>query len=342
MNARTVTIVGAGSWGTTLAIRLARRTAKLRTGRVILYEFFPDVAREMKHRRTNRLFLPGFRFPRSLEISNNLKDCVRQSGLLFNAVPTQFIRNVWSTLDPGADIWRDQCLVNVSKGIEIKTGRTISQLFRELIPSLDQTRYAVLSGPSHAEEVIRDIPTAAVVAGSGTLPKQIQQFVSDRTFRLYTNEDVIGVEMGGALKNCIAIAAGICVGLGFGDNTLAAILTRGLAEITRLGVACGARRDTFAGLAGLGDLVVTCASRHSRNRRFGELLAGGRSRQWIEKNHRFVAEGVATSTAAVRLARRERVEIPIIEEVHRILYRRKSVRRAVESLLARPFRMERV
>lgn len=337
-----IAVIGAGSWGTTFAIRLAMRC--LSRPSVILYEFFPDVARDLQKHRENRLFLPGFRFPKSLTVSNSLSDAIQKSDVIFNAVPTQFIRGVYQPLltEGHQQIWRGKTLTNLSKGIEIQSGQTISQLFAHLFPDLSKRQYAVLSGPSHAEEVIRNIPTAAVVAGHPSVALQIQKLAADQRFRLYTNQDVIGVELAGALKNCIAIAAGICVGLGFGDNTLAAIITRGLAEISRLGVALGARRETFAGLAGLGDLVVTCGSRHSRNRRFGELLAKGRSPAWIARHHRFVAEGVATSKAAVRLADRARVEIPIIREVHRIIDQGKSVRQAVESLLTRPIRPERI
>ncbi len=337
-----ITVVGAGSWGTTFAIRLARRSGARQP--VTLYEYFPDIAKDIQKRRENRLFLPGVPFPKSLAISNDLEECVRSSEIIFNAVPTQFIRNVYQPLtSPEMEkLWNGKNLVNLSKGIEIKTGKTISQLFRELFPGLTRRHYAVLSGPSHAEEVILDIPTAAVVAGPNPLAGRIQKLVSDTRFRLYTNQDVLGVELSAALKNCIAIAAGICVGMGFGDNTLAAMMTRGLAEISRLGVALGARRETFAGLAGLGDLIVTCGSRHSRNRRFGELLAKGHSPESIQQTHRFVAEGVATSKAAVRLARIARVEIPIIREVYNIIYRGKGVRRAVVSLLTRPIRPERI
>lgn len=338
----TISVIGAGAWGTTFAIRMARLKSRARA--ITLYEYFPDVARDLKKRRVNRLFMPGFRFPPSLAVSNDLAECVRASDIVFNAVPTQFIRGVYKPLSVPASngIWRGKKLVNLSKGIEIKSGNPISQVFRELFPDLGRSQYAVLSGPSHAEEVILNIPTAAVIAAPRPLATGIQHLVSDARFRLYTTDDILGVELAGALKNCIAVAAGICAGLGFGDNTLAAIMTRGLAEISRLGVALGARRETFAGLAGLGDLIVTGGSRHSRNRRFGELLAKGNSPESIARKYRFVAEGVATSKAAVHLAKKARVEIPITREVYNIVYTGKSVRRAVESLLARPIRPERL
>lgn len=336
-----VSVIGAGSWGTTFAVRLAQ----LGRGRTVtLYEHFPDIAKDIQKRRVNRLFLPGVKLPPTLAVSNDLALCIREAEIVFNAVPTQFIRPVYGSLADSKNpaIWRGKTLVNLSKGIEIKTGKPISRLFQELFPRLGRRQYVVLSGPSHAEEVILGIPTAVVAAGPKAAAERIQKLVADRRFRLYTNPDVVGVELAAALKNCIAIAAGICVGSGFGDNTLAAIITRGLAEIARLGVALGARRETFAGLAGLGDLVVTCGSRHSRNRRFGELLASGQTSQHIIKTHRFVAEGVATSKAAVRIAKKTGVEIPIIQEVYNIIYKGKAVRRAVESLLARPIRPERI
>ncbi|MBI4178542.1 NAD(P)-dependent glycerol-3-phosphate dehydrogenase [bacterium] len=332
-----IAVIGAGSWGTTFAVRLARREIP-----VTLYEHFPEVAMDIRRRRENRLFLPKVALPDSMEISNDLPAVVAAARMIFNAVPTQFIRGVYAPLRKSPGAWRGKVLVNLSKGIEIKSGKTISHLFRDLFPSLSARQYAALSGPTHAEEVIRDIPTTAVVAGPPDLAVGIQRLVSDRLFRLYTNPDVLGVELAGALKNCIAVAAGVCAGLGFGDNTQAAILTRGLAEIMRLGTALGARRETFAGLAGIGDLAVTCGSRHSRNRRYGELLARGQTPRMIEKKYRFVAEGVPTSVAAVRLARTARVEVPIIREVYNIVYRGRSTRRAVEALLSRPVRPERI
>lgn len=331
-----ILVVGAGSWGTTFAVRLARRSIP-----VTLYEHFPAVARDIQNRRENRLFLPGVRLPKHVSISNNLPACVTTAGIIFNAVPTQFIRSVYSTLRGRTGLWRGKVLVNLSKGIEIKSGQIISQLFMEYL-GLRRNQYAVLSGPTHAEEVILNIPTTAVVAGPPKLAAAIQKLVSDKFFRLYTNDDVTGVELAGALKNCIAVATGVSLGLGFGDNTTAALMTRGLAEISRLGVALGARRETFAGLAGLGDLVVTCGSRHSRNRRYGEMLAKGLSPKAIEQKTRAVAEGVATSVAALRLARRVGVEVPIIREVYNIIYRGKSPQSAVASLLARPVRPERL
>ncbi len=337
-----ISVIGAGSWGTTFAVRLARRAPAGRS--VILYEHFPAVAHDIQRRRENRTFLPGVKLPRNLRVSNDLAETFAKSEFIFNAVPTQFIRNVYRSVARGAaaKFWRKKYLVNLSKGVEIRSGKTISRVFQEIFPDMPAGRYAVLSGPSHAEEVILDIPTAVVVAATAPLARSVQRLVSDPRFRVYTNPDIIGVELAGALKNCIALAAGICIGLGFGDNTLAAILTRGLAEISRLGVALGARRQTFAGLAGIGDLVVTCASRHSRNRRYGDLLARGHTPAEIARTHHFVAEGVATSKAVVRLAHNARVEIPIIQEVYNIIYRGKSVRSAVESLLARPFRPERI
>lgn len=336
-----IAVVGAGSWGTTFAIRMANIFGPGQ--KIILYEHFKPVAQKIARERENKLFLPGFKLPRSISISNDLPAAVAESEFVFNAVPTQFIRGVYQPLARGAgNPWKRKILVNLSKGIEIQSGKIISQVFHDLFPNLEKNQYAALSGPSHAEEVIIGIPTAAVVAGTAGTTRRIQRQVSDRRFRLYTNDDVTGVELAGALKNCIAVSAGICVGLGFGDNTLAAIMTRGLAEISRLGVALGAKRETFAGLAGLGDLVVTCGSRHSRNRRFGEFLAKGMTPAAISKKYRFVAEGVATSKAAVRIARNAKIEIPIIHEVYRIIYSGKSVRRAVDSLLTRPFISERI
>lgn len=337
MKPKTVAVIGAGSWGTTFAIHLVQRS---NPPKVVLYEHFAAAAQDIQARRENRIFLPGVKIPTGVQITNNLTDAIATSDIIFNSVPTQFIRDVYGPISGSRDVWKGKVLVNLSKGIEIRSGKTISGVFSELFPGLRKSQYAVLSGPSHAEEVLLGVPTAAVVSGPAGLVQRVRETVSGKYFRLYTNLDVIGVEIAGSLKNCIAISAGICAGVGFGDNTLAAIMTRGLAEISRLGCALGAKPETFSGLAGLGDLVVTCMSRHSRNRRYGEFLAKGLTPADIVSRYRFVAEGAPTSKAAVRLARHADVDIPIISEVYRIIYRGKKVRDAVESLLSRPFKPE--
>lgn len=335
MTRKRIGVVGAGSWGTTMAIYMAKRGFP-----VTLYEYDAARARRIESARVNKDFLPGFRLPKNISVTNNLESVLDGSDIIFNAVPTQFIRPTYGQITSRRKLWGRAKLVNLSKGIEIRSGKSIGAVFGELFRDIGSKNYAVLSGPSHAEEVVIGLPTTVVIAGRPALTRDVQKLVSGPRLRLYTNPDVTGVELAGALKNCIAVAAGIAAGLGFGDNTLAALTTRGLAEIARLGRAMGGRAETFSGLAGMGDLIVTCFSEHSRNRRFGRLLGEGKSPEWIKRKYNSVAEGVPTSKAAVKVARRLGVEIPITQEVYNVVYHGKSPKRAVESLLARPFRSE--
>ena len=296
---------------------------------------------EQKHllqtTRENRLYLPGIPFPATLEVTGDVKS-LASSEVLLIATPTQFIRNTISPLSE-FDLSRS-LIVNSSKGIERGTLMRVSEIIADVL-NVSLTQIVSLSGPSHAEEVSRSDP-AALVAGSSSLTsaEQVQNLFNSETLRIYSSDDIIGVELGGALKNVIALCAGIVDGAEFGDNTKAALITRGLAEITRLGVALGARTETFSGLSGLGDLIVTCTSRHSRNRYVGEQIGRGRKLQEIIDEMSMVAEGVTTTESAFELSRSTGVEMPIVEQVHQILFEGKETRQAITDLMTRSTKPE--
>ena len=323
--------IGAGSWGTTLAVYLARN------GHDVLLWAHSDEQREALRRdRENSRYLPDVKFPESITVVDSVTDAVAECIVV--ATPTQFIRN---TVQPLADADLSGSLfVNTSKGIERKTLLRVSQILCETT-GVTPDRVVTLSGPSHAEEVSRDDPAALVAAGSSIESAGIaQELFNSETLRIYRSEDIVGVELGGALKNVIALCAGIVDGLEFGDNTKAALITRGLAEITRLGVGMGARPETFSGLSGLGDLIVTCTSRHSRNRYVGEQIGVGRKLDEIVAEMKMVAEGVSTTESAWELARRAGVEMPIINEVHKVLFEGKDTREAINDLMNRSTKRE--
>lgn len=323
----TVGFVGAGSWGTTLAVHLASLGNDIR-----LWAFDPIQAELLHAERENRLYLPGVRFPDSLEVVADLTAAV-DADVLVIATPTQFIRSTIAGIAP--DRLRDRIVVSVSKGIEKETLARISRILSET-HGVPPERFVALSGPSHAEEVALGIPTLLVAAcpsleAAGT----VQSLFTSERLRVYQSDDLVGVELGGALKNVIAVCAGILDGLRMGDNTKAALITRGLAEITRLGTALGAHPQTFSGLSGLGDLVVTCISRHSRNRHVGEEIGRGRRLRDITAEMSMVAEGVTTTESAYQLAARHGVETPIINEVYRVLFEEKDAHDAVYTLMTR-------
>ena len=328
-----IAVIGAGSWGTTLASHLAGRGFGVR-----LWAHEPEVADAITGSRENTIFLPGVRLPDNLAASISLGDVLAGAGLALFVTPSHVARSVLRQalphLPPGATI------VVASKGIESDTLETMDGVFSaELAPAARPL--AFLSGPSFAREVARGLPTAVTVASHVAATAHLaQEIFSDETFRVYTTDDVVGVEIAGALKNVIAIAAGIGDGLGLGNNARSALITRGLAEMTRLGVALGARAATFAGLAGLGDLVLTCTGDLSRNRSLGLALAAGRSLRDVEAATRTVAEGVRTTIAAVKLAARTGVELPIAEQVHRVLFEGTSPRAALLELMTRTLRDE--
>jgi glycerol-3-phosphate dehydrogenase (NAD(P)+) len=322
-------VIGAGSWGTTLADLLAKKGHD-----VVLWAYEPELVAEMTATRENGPYLPGITLSPRLAFTNDLAAAVTGKELLLFVTPSQVTRRVLTQMLPFCPA--DALIVSASKGVEVDTERLVSQIYEEILPAELYRRFAVLSGPSFAREVAKEMPTAVVAAAADpAVAREVQQVFSCGYFRVYTNNDVIGVELGGAIKNVIAIAAGISDGLGFGYNTRAALITRGLAEITRLGVALGARTETFAGLAGMGDLVLTCTGDLSRNRTVGMQLGEGRRLPEILADMRMVAEGVKTAESTRRLAQRLGVDMPIIEQVYLVLYEEKPARAAVMELMAR-------
>jgi glycerol-3-phosphate dehydrogenase (NAD(P)+) len=326
-----IAVIGDGGWGTTLALLLAGKGNRVR-----LWGAFPDYVEEMRQRRENVRFLPGVPLPVAIELTSELPTAVEGAALLLLAIPSQFMRGVLRRL--ARSYTRGTPIVSVAKGIENRTLLRPTQIVADV---LGRVPVVALSGPSHAEEVARGLPATVTAASrSAALARRAQQlFMTDR-FRVYTTTDVVGVELGGAVKNVVAIAAGICDGLGLGDNAKAALLTRGLAEMTRLGVALGARRDTFAGLAGIGDLITTCTSPYGRNRSVGIQIAQGKSLKDILAGMQMVAEGVRTTLSVRALARRHRVEMPIAAQVYQVLFRGKDPKTAVRDLMVRAARDE--
>ena len=326
-----ITVIGTGGWGTALAVMLHGNGHK-----VVLWGRLKEEVEPIIAAGENQAFLPGVKIPKQIVLTLDAKSALREAELVAFAVPSHGMRPICEKLRPFLPAGVP--LVSVAKGIENETGARMSEVMAEV---LGTDRIAVLSGPSHAEEAARGIPTAVVVASRhAPLAAGAQRAFMNERFRIYTHDDVVGVELGGALKNVIAIAAGACDGLGLGDNTKAALCTRGLAEITRLGVALGARRDTFFGLSGVGDLIVTAFSRHSRNRGFGERLGRGETAEQIAASMQMVAEGVKTAKAARQLAEDHGVDVPITREVCAIIYEGKPPRQAVHDLMTREAKPE--
>jgi glycerol-3-phosphate dehydrogenase (NAD(P)+) len=323
-------VIGGGSWGTALAAHLARRGQGVR-----LWAREPEVVEEITERRQNSLYLPGPALPEGLSATGGLEEAVHGAETVLVVVPSEFCRGIYRQLRPL--ISPGTVVASATKGIEIDTLRRMTEVASE---ELSGQPLAVLSGPSFALEVAREQPTAVVVASrQSRVAESLQRAVSSRSFRAYSSDDVVGVELGGALKNVIAIAAGIIDGLGYGHNTIAALITRGLAEITRLAVALDGRPDTLAGLAGLGDLVLTCTGGLSRNRRLGQALGSGKSLAEATST-RAVAEGVRTAVAACELAKRAEVEMPIAFQMRAVLYEGKPPRQAVDELMLRRLKRE--
>lgn len=324
-----VAVVGAGSWGTALAALLAGKGLAVR-----LWSFESSVVQEIRETGVNHSFLPDVSLPANLEATSELAHAVAGARAVVSVSPAQHVGEVMRTASASMD--REALVITASKGIEISTLRTMDEILEGVLPPRQHGRLVVLSGPSFAAEVARGLPTAVVVASrDAEAALEAQALFQTPTFRVYTNDDVVGVELGGAVKNVIALAAGVASGLGFGHNTLAALITRGLAEITRLGVAMGASRPTFAGLAGMGDLVLTCTGELSRNRTVGSRLGRGEGLDAILGDMRAVAEGVRTAPAVQALARRHGVEMPIVDEVCAILDGSRSPEEAVRALMLR-------
>ena len=324
--AQRIAIIGDGAMGTASALLFSGKGVRVR-----MWSAFADHAREMADAGENRRFLPGFPLPQDLEVSTDAARVAGDADLVVIAVPSKYLRSVLARIGPALDA--DVPLVSVVKGIENDTLLRPSEIVGDC---LGRRRLCVLSGPCLAVELARRLPATAVAAAQDeALARRVQEIYTTEWFRVYTNTDVVGVELGGALKNIIAIAAGICDGLGMGDNAKAALLTRGLAEITRLGVAMGARAETFMGLSGIGDLVTTCASNLSRNHRVGEAVGRGKSLGQVVAEMAQVAEGVTTTRSALALAERHGVEMPIAEQVALMLFEGKAPREAVRDLMTR-------
>lgn len=330
-----VSVLGAGSWGTTLAVLLAKQNVP-----TLLWGRNASQIETIARERENKLYLPGVRVPDALSVTADLARAVRFGVFLVLAVPSHAMRGLCAEIRPL--IHNEQIFINVAKGIENDTLRRMSEVIAEEL-RIENFRIATLSGPSHAEEVSREIPTAVVSASTELeTARKVRDLFRCKYFRVYSNDDLVGVELGGSLKNIIAIAAGICDGVGFGDNTKAALLTRGSAEITRLGVHLGARAETFAGLSGIGDLIVTCMSRHSRNRYVGEQIGKGKTLQEVLDNMVMVAEGVKTTLSVHQLREKTGVEMPISEQVYQVLFHNKKPGQAVYDLMTRDPKEERI
>ncbi|MEA2031396.1 MAG: NAD(P)H-dependent glycerol-3-phosphate dehydrogenase [candidate division Zixibacteria bacterium] len=329
----TVSILGAGSWGLAVA-RLLHSNGH----NVTMWEFDSDDYRLLLKHRTNPKKLPKCHLSDEIRITNSIDEAVENCSLLVLAVPSQFLR---SALDKLNDSFPDIVgVVNLAKGIETSSLKRMSQVVAETI-NIPSEKIATISGPSHAEEVTLDMPTAVVAAGTDSkLVTRLQEVFSSQNFRVYQSSDLVGVELGGSLKNIIAIAVGIAVGLGLGDNTLGALITRGLAEISRLGRTMEADPLTFSGLSGVGDLVTTCASQHSRNRYVGEHIGRGESLKKILAEMSMVAEGVETTRSGRELARLHQVEMPITEAIYHVLFENKSPSEAVGELMGRQLKPE--
>jgi len=333
-----VAVIGAGAWGTGLSIVLGRRGSH----QVALWAHEKEVRESISARRVNELFLPEQSIPETVSPTGSLQEALHQAEIVVSVMPSQHCRNLFQQMRP--HLKPGMLFVSATKGLEENSLRRMTEVITEVVASGNgfSPRIAALSGPSFAKEVARGDPTAITVASQDAeLAETVQREFSDPRFRVYTNDDVAGVELGGALKNVIAIAAGVCDGLGLGHNSVAALITRGLAEMTRLAVACGGRRQTMAGLAGLGDLVLTCTGGLSRNRSVGVELGRGRQlAEIIAGMHGAVAEGVFTTQAAIGLARAREVEMPITEQMDAILHRAKAPAEAIRDLMARSGKSE--
>ena len=321
-----IAVIGAGSWGTALAISLAE------SGHAVsLWTRRQEHAEAMKADGENKKYLPGIAFPETLTVADTMEAAIVGAELVMFSTPAQGFRSVLNQAKPY--LTKDMVLVNVAKGIEQKSLKRLSEIAEEAVPGV---KYVVLSGPSHAEEVGKLMPTTIVAAAEDLeLAEFVQDIFMTEALRIYTNTDVVGVELGGALKNIIALGAGVSDGMGFGDNAKAALMTRGMTEMSRLGVALGAKEETFAGLTGMGDLIVTCTSMHSRNRRCGIMIGEGMTPQDAVAHVGMVVEGMFTAEAAYELARKVGVEMPITEAIYGVINGTVNAREAVTALMTR-------
>ncbi len=322
---RKISVIGSGGWGTAIAVLLSKNGHN-----VTLWSYLKEESSDLAKYRENKPFLPGIKLPDSISFTNDLKEAA-DAEIIFMVTPSKAMKQTAENLAPY--VKDGTIIVSASKGLEESTQKRLSEVIKDKIPN---ALVAVMSGPSHAEEVGLGLPTTnVVVAENLEIAQLLQDILMNDSFRVYTGTDMVGVEFGGALKNVIALAAGISDGLGFGDNTKAALMTRGMQEISRLGVALGAKAETFFGLSGIGDLIVTCTSMHSRNRRAGILIGKGYSAEDAIKEVKMVVEGFYTTKSAYLLAKRAGVEMPIVEEAHKILFEGKPARDAVLNLMLR-------
>ena len=327
-----ISVVGMGSWGTTLAILLADKGYK-----VLGWEWQEKLATQMQKERENKEFLPGCKFPPNLTISNNLEEVAVYGEIIVMAVPSHVVRKICTL---AKDIFGKKQIVNVAKGLEIETLMRMSEVINS-VTDLSYDKIATLSGPTHAEEVSKKLPATIVAASNNKeFAQTVQKIFMTDYFRVYTTSDLLGVELGGSSKNVIAIAAGIVDELNIGDNAKAALITRGLREIMRLGAKCGANPHTFSGISGIGDLIVTCNSKHSRNRYVGEQLARGRKLEEITSSMNMVAEGIKTTKAIKRYSDKMGVEMPITNELYKVLFNNSSPEKAITNLMTREARSE--
>ncbi len=328
---KNVAVLGSGGWGTAIAILLANKGCNVK-----LWSYMAEETENLKKYRENKPYLPGVMLPENIECTNDMEYCVNDCEYIISAVPSKAVRATAQKLSEY--VKKGRIIVSVSKGLDAESYCRLSEVIRSEIP---QARICVLSGPSHAEEVAHQMPTTNVVAGDTLeLAEEVQDLFMCRNFRVYVSEDMAGVEYGGALKNVIALCAGIADGLGLGDNAKAALMTRGMMEIARLGAAMGAKTDTFFGLTGMGDLILTCTSMHSRNRRAGMLIGQGKTAQEAIEEVKMVVEGVPAAAAGYKLANECGVEMPITTEAYNILFNNKSPQEAVLGLMTRQRRHE--
>ena len=329
-----IAIIGAGGWGTALAITMARVHEEVR-----LWVFEPELAEIISRDRKNPIYLDGVDIPPSVEVSSSVEEVLNGADVVISAMPSHVCRQVWAQMLP--HVRPEMKLVTATKGIETGSLMRMSEVIDDVVGGAFKPRIAAISGPTFALEVAMGRPTALVVASpDDQLRVELQQELAAPQFRLYTNPDIVGVEIGASVKNIIAIAAGVVSGLNLGHNAAAALITRGLVEITRLAQACGGRKDTLAGLAGLGDLVLTCTGHLSRNRQVGVALGEGKTKAEIISNMRMVAEGIKTSESAVRLANKLGVEMPIAQRIYAVLHEGKNLQEAISELMERELKEE--
>lgn len=325
-----INIIGSGGWGTAVAIMLAQNNHN-----VLLWSYLKEESDNLRKYRENKPFLPGVKIPENVAFTSDISEC-GDADLIIMATPSHAVRGTAASLAPY--LKKGSLVLNISKGLEDSTYSTMSQVLKEELPDCE---IAVMSGPSHAEEVSRGIPTTNVVsAGSEKIANTIQDIMTNPNFRVYINPDMLGVELGGSLKNVIALSVGILDGLELGDNSKAAIITRGIVEIARLGVAMGAKSETFSGLSGIGDLIVTCTSVHSRNRRAGILIGRGKTCEEACSEVKMVVEGVKTCKAAKELADKMNIEMPIVNETYKILFEGMPAKNSVANLMHRKSKHE--